>query len=576
MIKIRFAASLVLTCFVFLWSSPIKAEVTYTGLSVEMETTARALMPLASASCDSTRWRVERLFLDAGENLNKSLQAKGYYGASFSKTLSWDKDCWHALFEVAVGAPVLFRHVEVQVNGTADQDPDFSQGITLNRPIPGEILDHARYEKFKNTLIGSAMSSGYFDARYERNEVLVNPTALAADLNLTLNSGDRYRIGKLKFTGDIIHEGLLKGYTDIRPGEHYNSEKISELHQALSASTYFSSVSINTTPLDEVGKTVPISVELEPAARRIYSAGLGFATDTGPQGRLGFNNRRLNTRGHQLESRLFASELKTELTGSYRWPRNDPRREWFSIAGGIQHEETDTSKSDTNKIGILLSRNVSSTWLETRYVDYVNENFTVAGIKQSSDLLIFGINWEAVKGRDLSRALAGWRLNFDIRGASESLASDTGFLQFRTTAKWVHSFSERTRLLGRTRFGFTTMDKISELPASIRFFAGGDRSVRGYGFETLGPTNAAGKVIGGNNLFEGSVELERMVKDQWAIAAFIDSGNAFNSTDLNARTGIGFGLRWFSPVGPIKFDLAHPLNDPDRSIRIHITLGPDL
>ncbi|MFT5139488.1 MAG: translocation and assembly module TamA [Rhodothermales bacterium] len=574
--KTGVAPSLILAFCTFLYPVPIKAEVTYEGLSVELEASARALMPLASASCDSTRWRVERLFLDAGENLTKSLQATGYYRASFSKTLSWEEDCWHAVFEVEPGAPVRYRLVNVQVNGPAAHDSDFSQRFTLNRPIPGETLDHAHYEKYKNALVSSAMSLGYFDARYERSEVLVDPSALAADLNMILTSGERYRIGAISFTGGIIRDSLLHGYTDIRPGDLYRTGTINELREALSASTYFGSVSINTSPIDELGKTVPINVALEPAARRIYSIGLGFATDTGPQGRLGFNNRRVNTRGHQLESRLFASKIKTELTGSYRFPRNDPRREWFSILGGVQHEDTDTSSSDTSKLGILYSRNASARWLETRYVDYVNERFTVADNQQSSNLVIFGINWEAVKGRDLSRALAGWRLNIDIRGASESLGSDTGFLQFRTTAKWVYSFSDKTRVLARTRLGITTMDRLDELPASIRFFAGGDQSIRGYGFETLGPTNAAGTVIGGNNLFEGSVELERLVKDQWAIAAFIDSGNAFNSTDLNAKTGIGFGLRWYSPLGPVKLDLAHPLDDQDRAIRIHVILGPDL
>jgi translocation and assembly module TamA len=100
--------------------------------------------------------------------------------------------------------------------------------------------------------------------------------------------------------------------------------------------------------------------------------------------------------------------------------------------------------------------------------------------------------------------------------------------------------------------------------------------VRGYEFESLGPTNADGEVIGGSHLFDASLEVDYLFKAQWAIAAFADIGNAFNNTDFNLKTGVGIGVRWYSPVGPIRFDVAHPLDNPDENFRIHIGLGPDL
>ena len=315
---------------------------------------------------------------------------------------------------------------------------------------------------------------------------------------------------------------------------------------------------------------------MTPGARRTYSIGAGYATDTGPQGRLGYTNRRRNDKGHQFESKLNASPVKSELTAAYRWPIRDPRQEWFSVVAGVQYEDTDTSESDSYKLGILRSHNVSASWLETRYLDFAFENFKVGDQDTSSRLIIFGVNRESAKGRELGRVTNGRRLSFDIRGASDSLGSDTSFLQFRSTAKWIRSLGEKTRILSRASLGLTVEEELAELPASVRFFAGGDRSVRGYEYESLGPTDAAGDVIGGSHLLTGSLEIDRLVRPQWAIAAFVDSGSAFNDSDIEFSTGAGLGIRWYSPIGPVRLDIAHPLDDPDEDFRIHLSLGPDL
>jgi translocation and assembly module TamA len=112
----------------------------------------------------------------------------------------------------------------------------------------------------------------------------------------------------------------------------------------------------------------------------------------------------------------------------------------------------------------------------------------------------------------------------------------------------------------------------------VRFFAGGDTSVRGYAYKSLGPTDPFGNVVGGENLLVGSIELDQLIADNWALAAFIDSGNAYDELkEFDTATGVGVGIRWFSPLGPIRFDVAVPLEQgaPD-DYRIHITLGPDL
>ena len=553
-----------------------QAEISFTGLDEAQEANARALMKLADADCDLAQWRLDRLFRDSERELTRALQALGYYDFSVSSTLDRNEQCWRAGFDVQLGPPVRLREVEVLITGEASSDAAFNALDLDDRPLEGEILHHGRYSDYKNQILASAHARGYFDARFERSEVLVDPDAHAADLHIHLVSGSRYRFGEVSFTKGIIRESLLRNYSDVRTGDPYDAEAVNELLVGLNGSGYFDYVSISTEPLDRTAKTAPVSVELGPGPRRIYSIGLGYATDTGPQGRFDFANRRVNQRGHQIESRMFGSEVESELSASYRWPKRDPRKVWYSLVAGLQREETDTSDSDSFKLGLRRSFQKPDSWLETRYVEYVAEDFRIGDQGRSSELVIFGSNWDLTRGREVSRTLNGWRFNLDLRAASDSLGSDTSFLQAKVTGKWIHSFNDRTRLLARARVGTTLKDELALLPASVRFFAGGDRSVRGYGFENLGPLDANGDVIGGSHLLETSIEIERLVRDQWAVAAFVDRGSAFSGSDPDFSTGVGLGLRWFSPVGPVRLDLAHPLDDADRNLRIHISLGLDL
>jgi len=556
--------------------STARAEVNVSGLDDTLAANVRALLPLSETGCDSAHWRVERLFRDADKTIAAALQALGYYDPSISKSLRWGEDCWHAHFEIQAGTPITIRDTNIQVLGPGANDPQVQQRILLRPPTDGDVLHHGAYDDYKTAMLRAAINAGYFDAEFERAAVTVDREAHSASVDLQLQSGDKYVFGTVSFTEGIIRRHLLLGYSRIRAGDPYSSQSINELYEALNGSGYFATVAINTEPLDSASRTVPVNVSLTPMKRRLYSIGGGFTTDTGPHGRVGYTDRRINDRGHQFDSKLFLSPVQSQLNTTYRWPKTDPRHDWISIIAGAQHENTETSTSDTFKLGLQRSRNRGNAWLETRYLNYEFDNYKVADQNTSSQLLILGTNWEKENGRTLSRVANGYRLNIDVRGASDTLGSDTSFLQAQLKAHWIHSLGDKSRVLARSTLAATLKDKLSELPPSVRYFAGGDRSIRGYDYESLGPTDADGEVIGGSNLVEASLEVDRLMRDKWAIAAFVDTGSAFNGTDLDFSSGTGIGLRWYSPVGPIRVDVAFPLDDPTRDYRLHISLGPDL
>ena len=149
-------------------------------------------------------------------------------------------------------------------------------------------------------------------------------------------------------------------------------------------------------------------------------------------------------------------------------------------------------------------------------------------------------------------------------------------MQLILHGKWIWSPSDQARVLFRSEIGAMYESDFAKLPPSVRFFAGGDNSIRGYDYNTLGPTDATGQVIGGSELAVASLEYEHKVRPHWSVAAFVDSGNAFDRGAFSAKTGAGIGARWLSPLGPIRVDIAHPFEDPRTSWRLHISLGPDL
>ncbi len=569
-------AALVFLALATAWPGAGRADVVFRGLDAAQEANARALVPLASAGCETNSWRVQRLFRDADRELRLALQALGYYHIEFEKRLSQGEDCWHAEFDVRPGEPVRYRVIDIRIEGDVSKTGQLADTANHGRPTVGAVLNHGDYEQYKRRLIQQLSNQGYFDAKYMESEVVVEPETRSADLHLHLDSGPRYRYGEITFTEGILSERLLENYTDIHTGEYYDAKDISALYESLNGSGYFKSVSIRTDPVDDEHDTAPVDVSLTPGIRRSYNIGAGFATDTGPQGRLGYIDRRRNERGHQFEARLFVSDTESELTGTYRWPVANPRTDWASIVGGVHNEDTDTSESITYKLGVLRTRKLVDDWLWTRYSDLVYENFTIADQDEWSRLLIFGVNFESAIGREVTRSANGRRINIDLRGAAVALGSDTSFLQLRATAKRIWSLNEKYRLILRGRLGATMKDELTDLPASVRFFAGGDRSVRGYDLESLGPVDADGVVIGGSHLLEASVEFDRLIADRWSIAAFADTGSAFNNFDPKFSTGVGLGVRWYSPVGPIRVDFAHPLDDPNNNFRLHVTLGPDL
>jgi translocation and assembly module TamA len=549
------------------------------GISGRLLTNVLAYLSIEQQKFDPnlTELQLQRLNQRAAGEIAKALQPFGYYDPQIHGSLQHDNGHWLASYDVDPGPPVHVSGVDIRIEGDGKNDPDF-RALAADFPLHrNDVLNQPSYEKGKQNFQRFASEHGYFDFKWLKSEIAVDPAAHTAAITLHMDSGPRYYFGRVDFKQDILRPSLMQRFVPFKIGDPYNTTKLLNLQSALIDSNYFRNVEINPRRDLSSNHQIPIEVELTPRDKYLYTAGVGYGTDTSARGKLGWEDRRVNDRGHRFNVEYKSSAIYDTLTANYIIPIRNPRSDQFAITSKVSNDYQPNSKSETFLVGASRSIDRGNNWLETVYLNYQTENYSIADESGNSVLLLPGITMSKVSADNRIYPMRGIRLVVDVHGANPDLVSNAHYLQVRAQAKFIHKLFGKGRILLRGDVGATRFGAISSLPPSQRFFAGGDQSVRGYNYNSLGPRNAVGQVIGGEQLLVGSVEYEQRFTDKWSAAVFYDTGNAMNSWQAALKKAAGFGVRWRSPIGPIRFDLAWPLGDSEhKGAHLHINVGPDL
>lgn len=520
--------------------------------------------------------RIRRLFKKSHQEISKAVQPYGFYRAEIhSKLEQIEASQWQATYTINSGKAIPIHRFDFNINEAVRQDLEF-KSVTDNPPFKmGDTFNHLKYENFKNSLAKVATERGYFDARFTSHQVEVNLNSYEANIKLHFNAGQRYQFGEIIFDSGTLKPELLKRYLTFEQGSPYSIYDLLKLQQSLTDSEYFKSVEISPGTPESDTLEVPVNIKLTPRKKHRYSLGLGYGTDTGARAKFSWEIPRLNASGHRINTDTRVSDLGYSLDFRYRVPLLKPRTDELVYSAGIVNEKTDTNESTIRTVGSSINRS-HGYWRESLALNYQQEDFTVADEQGRSSLLIPTFNWSRIWGSNFIYTLDGLRFNIGIRGASEKLISDSSFFQLQSSLKAISKLGKKHRLIARGQLGSTWTDDFLQLPSSVRFFAGGAQSVRGYAYESLGPVNSSGEVIGGQHLMIGSLEVEHALSEKWAAAIFYDAGNAIDNFNDKLERGAGVGIRWKSPIGAIRVDLATAISDEDRPWRIHINIGPDL
>lgn len=562
-------------------------EVKVEGLTGAVLENVRKLLSIEQQKTDPNLFeaRIRRLHRNAPAEIKQALEPFGYYEPAIQARLTQPTpDHWLASYTIDPGMAVRVAGIDLKLTGEGVNDDQF-QVLVSNFPLhEGDTLDHARYEAGKRAFLTAASENGYRDAKLLVHEIRVQPEQHTADIRLHFDTGRRYRFGKVDFiqVGDLeksqLDTGFLARFVSFEEGTPYSTTRLFDVQNALSDSDYFDIVEMKPRPDKIENFEIPIDIELEPRSKHRYTAGLGYGTDTGIRGSLGWENRQVNSSGHRFKAEAKISEIKTNITGKYRIPIRDPRTDRIELTSAWLNEniEATRSESETFLVGGSHTLNRHSGWLETIYLNYQKESFSIAGVSRRSNLLLPGISWSRVDATSRIYTRHGLRLLVDLKGTHPSLGSNLKFLQLRLQGKLIRPILENGRVTLRGDAGLTRINDFADLPTSLRFFAGGDQSVRGYDYNSLSPTDSAGRALGGEQLLVGSVEYEYSWTEKWSSGIFFDIGNAVDDWAQKLKRGAGFGARWKSPVGLIRVDLAWALSEVDTPWRVHLVIGPDL
>ncbi len=484
------------------------------------------------------------------------------------------------------GLPVRVRSRTLDVAGAAAANTQVRAALALFVPQVGQVLDHSLYEASKTRVNRVLAAQGYFDADFIRHQVEVTRAQHAADIDLRWSSGPRYRLGEAEFVQTptpIIREDVLRKLVGWAPGAAYDAAELERLRKSLVALDYFGLVDVSAPAETAQNKQVPVQVNLTPAPRSIYSYGLSYGTRSGAGFSTGFERRYLNQRGHKALAQIDWGNQRKTATVQYRIPAFAWRDGWYSASLQAADEQTDSL--DNRHLEFVASRSgqynehlnlVASVHVLRERWSYFTVNKPV-GLYQFASFVFPQLRADYINVDNRMAPRSGFGGGLTLRGGN---GNATGFVQLHANAQWFHGFDADSRLIVRGEAGRTFTGALLDLPPSLRYFAGGDRSVRGYGWREIGPRirNSQGDLyaVGASNVVTTSIEYERYLNGPWGAAVFVDSGSTFDGRRADPHTGVGIGLRWRSPVGPVRIDIARGLNRPESPFTLHLNIGADL
>jgi translocation and assembly module TamA len=524
--------------------------------------------------------RLRYMHKQAPEQIQAALRPFGYYRSTVKSELVELERVWQVTYDISVRDRIPIGSSDFRILGEGIDLPEFQELQALDYFNSGQLLDQQAYEEVKQQLQSVATRLGFFEAELQQNEIRVNMDSYTAHVALVFYTGPRYKTGVVTLQEDRrwLNAELLSRFVELENPQPYDARDLQTLQSDLSSTDYYKDVRIKASVDDAVDRVIPVEVDLTHLNPRQYVFGVGYGTDTGARVKLGLTGRRINDRGHHYLAEGRLSEIGYGAVASYTIPTLDPRTDYWRLRFGLDREKSDSRNFRSVTLGGDF-RYKDGLWFKTYALDYKVEEFVVDGETPVTNLLMPSVDWTRIFPEQLDKrinAVNGSSLQLLLRGASGSLLSDTSFLQPMVFAKKIKTLDNRHRVLARLGLGTTWVEDFDKLPSSLRYYTGGDRSVRGYGFQDIAPLDIEANTVGGRHLIESSIEYEIPFRESFSWALFADAGDAFDDKP-DYRLGLGVGFRWRSPIGPVRIDVGRSFDNPgEGNVRLHFSLGPDL
>jgi translocation and assembly module TamA len=503
---------------------------------------------------DISTENIKTFFNDSDSAIRDALQPYGYFYPTIHSRYKQDKSDWTFYYQINPSRSVQISILEVKINGTGAHTAPF-EDLLADFPLKmGQRFTAANYTAAKEKFFALADSNGYLDAQLQVHKVDINPAKNTAAVYLTFNTGEQYFYGPVTFSPTPLSDHLLHRYVPFRTGDVMSSARTLELQQNLVSSGFFQEVIVQPKMTKAKKHAVPVDVTLNLVKKMRYIFGLGYGTDTKMRGQVGWQWRRINKYGHSFEADYSLSQIGNSVGLNYYIPGGDPVHEQYSLNANSVAYETAAGSSRFQNFGGSFTSTYTK-WQTVSNLSYQAETDVIPnqGVL-NAHLIIPSITWSRLQTDNILQPSYGSHITLNIRGADQNILSTTSFAQAHLAIRHIYPLSYRNRIFTRMDIGLTSIQNFSTLPLSLTFTAGGAQSVRAYGYQTLGP---------GPYLFNGTVEYQFRIHDQWFATAFHDSGNAFmqlNSSQLKQSAGVG--VLWQSPIGSMELTMSKAMNDP--------------
>ncbi|MCI0506690.1 MAG: BamA/TamA family outer membrane protein [Gammaproteobacteria bacterium] len=519
---------------------------------------------------------VMRLYLNGKQEIIATLQVFGFYEATVESSLDKGDESWTIQYNINTGKPIIVADVDLVIKGEGESNSAFTAWREKFPIHSGDRLNHQLYEEAKKEIQNLLIERGYFSSRLTRHEIQLSLKQHSGNIVIHVDTGPQYKFGDVTFIQETFDKDYLRRFIPFARGDDFIAPQLSEFQKNLAVSGEFRTIEITPLPESAVADMTPIHVMLVPRKPLLYRLGAGYGTDTGIRARAGLERRQITDTGHRADAEVFVSEVLRTITAHYRIPLKKPATDYLVFSGEHKLEDTDTTYSESNTVTVSNVYGLKS-WLRTTSVSYLKENYTAGSEAKKSNLVIPSINFlfDPEKERRPVLHRPRWHFDVNVKGSHIDLASDVSFLQGRLYAELRFQLTRQFTLVARGDAGASLVGEFANLPVSQRFYAGGDYSVRGFDYKSLGPKDENGEVVGGTHLLVGSVEAQFMFKPNWDLAVFYDTGNAYDKDQFEPEQGAGAGIGYKSPFGVVRAYYATALSTSGNPWRPHIVVSAD-
>ncbi len=583
-IKICVCHCLLVTIFASaVYALPSAVAVNISGVTGERKQNVDAALQLPPGIVRNgkvdQRWLLR--FVDQIPKLvEQALQPFGYYHSVVEAELQESVELFRVEVRIAPGDPVKVRSRELLVLGPGAEESELKEAIRLFPLKQGDVLRHDYYQEGKKVLQLKAIDLGYLKASYQSHQITVHPDEGAADVDLVLDTGARYRFGPVSFEGgtERFDETFLRRFLSFSEGDVFSHRELHRTRINFYQANRFDEV-LMVPLIDQVeDHRVPINIKLAPGPQQRLRPGIGYGTNSGGRVSLNYHNTNAFGRPDLYTFDLLLAEKTQFMESRYSIPQSGSSENYLIGTIGIRQENLDAYETRIIYTELEQTYGLGDGKTGSLYLRYSQEDSTVGTDENLSHLMIPGLRYYQRSYDDPLNPKAGYQLRFELRGSYAGPLSDVTLGQVLGGGSFMWPLSRRFTLHTRVEAATTIKDEeLSEVPPSLRFFVGGDSSVRGYAYKSRGPQDENDDVVGGDSLLVGSVECEYALNDNWGLAVFYDIGSAFNAfQDVTFVSGAGIGARRYTPIGPIKIDLASRVSEGGVGLRIHLSVGFDI